>query len=123
MRKVIVTIETDVDTNYLERKITQGLEAAGVAFGSVVARPIHEILNKLQAKEDERRKAIEKTDDNSCLIRFCAGSWLVSTRLHEEVCYTIDEVIGYINRNEFYITNETIMTAEYANQLWYKRIS
>lgn len=65
-------------------------------------------------------KGVEKTEANSCQLRFIAGDWVIST-LDSDYCYKgIDAVLKHINHKQLYITNETIITEEYAKRLWYK---
>ena len=122
MNKVQITLYTTTSGEAIESLLREALDEARIEYGNLQAVVNqHPLALAEVANYQVGIKGVEKTTANSCELRFCAGSWLVSTRLHDEVCYTIDEVLDYINRKQLYITNETIITPEYARQLWYKR--
>jgi hypothetical protein len=70
---------------------------------------------------DSGKKGVEKTEANSCQVRYLGGSWVISEPSGDHPYVGIDAVIRHINLKQLYITNETIFTEEYAKQLWYKR--
>ncbi len=106
---------TEAIYNALEQPAIQALfidSNVGVELG---------INPEFYPSEPSDKKGVEKTEANSCQLRYLGGYWVVTDQAGDVVRRTLEGVIGFINASQYYITNETIMTPEYAQQLWYKR--
>lgn len=122
MIKVRITLYTNSDSSTIASLLRATLDEACIEYGNldVVANQHPLALSTEGALPSIGIKGIAKTDANSCQLRYLGDTWVISVGEIDTPLHGIDAVIRHINLHRLYIINETIMTPDYAQQLWYK---
>lgn len=62
---------------------------------------------------------MELKQSNNGLLRFFAGTWIVSANKDESLFRNVNQVIDFCNRNQINIQNKDILKKEFRNKLKY----